>query len=77
MLEEQVHILQCSSISDNQVSSLNTPEYWELFKQDVTKISTIGRILMTRSKIFFQDKPSAQDTGATAANLQDPVVIWQ
>ena len=67
-LEEQVHILQCSSISDNQVSSLNTPDYCELFGHDVKKISTVGRILMTRSKIFFQDKPSAQDTGATAAN---------
>ena len=68
VLEEQKHILNCSAISDNQVSTLSAPDYSDLFGQDVNKISTVGRILMTRSKIFFQDNPSAQDTGATAVN---------
>ena len=72
--EDQVHILRCKAISDNQVSSPNAPDYRELFGQDVDKISTVGRILMYRSKSFFQDKPSAQNTGATAAK-QVPTVL--
>ena len=73
--EDQVHILRCNAISDNQVSSPITPDYSELFGQDVDKISTVGRILMNRSKSFFKDNPSAQDTGATAADQVSTVLV--
>ena len=73
--EDQVHILRCKATSDNQVSSPNTPDYSELFGQDVDKISTVGRILMNMSKSFFKDNPSAQDTGATAADQVSTVLV--
>ena len=73
--EDQQHILHCKAISDDCVSSLNTPQYGDLFGDEVSKISIVARILMTRSKCFLQDiKPSARatqttgKTGATADN---------
>ena len=73
--EDQQHILHCKAISDDCLSSLNTPQYGDLFGDEVSKISIVARILMTRSKCFLQDiKPSARatqttgKTGATADN---------
>ena len=69
--EDQQHILHCKAISDDCLSSLNAPRYSDLFGDEVDMISTVGRILMTRSKQFLQDiKPSAratQTTGKTGA----------
>ena len=80
--ESQQHILDCAAIGDNCVANPESPQYSDIFGVDVEKISTVGRILMTRNKIFFQDhKPSAQetqktgDTGATAVNTFLSVVV--
>ena len=64
--EDQQHILHCKAISDDCLSSLNAPRYSDLFGDEVDMISTVGRILMTRSKQFLQDiKPSARATQTT------------
>ena len=80
--ENQRHILDCTAIADNCVANPVAPQYSDIFGVEVDKISTVGRMLMTRSKSFFQDnKPSAQetqktgDTGATAANMLLTVVL--
>ena len=50
--ESQQHILDCAAISDNCVANPKTSQYSGIFGVDVEKISTVGRMLMIRSKIF-------------------------
>ena len=80
--EIQRHILDCAAIGDNCVTSHEAPQYSDIFGDEVDKISTIGRILMTRSKSFLQDNtPSARETqnsgetGATTVNMISSVVL--
>ena len=59
--------MSCQAISDSGVSTAALPEYTDIYGDEVVKLSTIGRILMTKSQ-NFNNKPSAQSTGATAVN---------
>ena len=57
--EDQRHILDCTAIGDSCVANPEAPQYSDIFGVEVDRISTVGRMLMTRSKSFFQDhKPS-------------------
>ena len=65
--EDQNHVMSCQAISDSGVSTAALPEYTDIYGDEVNKLSTIGRILMTKSQ-NFNNKPSAQSTGATAVD---------
>ena len=57
--ESQIHLLQCSKLSDYSLMNNNTITYEDLFGVDCKKIELIGKILMQRFKLLLSDNAIA------------------
>ena len=74
--EDQEHLLSCPALSDNSV--LNTgsiPEYKDLFSSDVQKLENIGKILMSKFKMFNSINVT-MCAGSNHELLQTQLQIW-
>ena len=69
--ETQEHIMTCPALEDNTISPTNTPDYNELFSDDVKKITIIARILKSKFKMLINNvpKPSAHTCSAALDNF--------
>ena len=71
--ENQKHLLECPKLADNSI--LNTgylPQYEDLYSDDTEKIQHIGKILMSKFKLFNL-KPMCADNHVL---LQQPLQNW-
>ena len=69
--ETQQHIMTCPALEDNTLSTTITPDYNELFSDDIKKIAIIARILKSKLKMLFNNipKPSAHTCSAALDNF--------
>ena len=72
--ENQKHLLECPKLADNSI--LNTgylPQYEDLYSDDTEKIQCIGKILLTKFKLFNLKTMCADNH----ALLQQPLQNWK
>ena len=74
--EDQKHLLVCPALADNSVVDAGFfPQYEDLYSDSTEKIENIGKILMTRFKLFNANNASM--CADTHALLQSPLQTWK